>query len=85
MISHLYKTDSLLGLYDPIVYLSDFWVLMRDLILVDLESLERIKKVKAGETQVGDEKLTEKEVANLNYAGKLYLTWDNFSTTYLSY
>lgn len=85
MISHLYKTDSLLGLYDPVVYLSDFWVLMRDLILVDLESLERIKKVKAGETQVGDEKLTEKEVANLNYAGKLYLTWDNFSTTYLSY
>lgn len=85
MNSHLYKIDYLLGLYDPIVYLSDFWVLMRDLILVDLESLERIKKVRAGEIQKGDEKQTEKEVVNLNYAGKLHLSWDNFSSTYLTY
>ena len=49
-VGHLIRSNSgELGLYDPIVYLSDFWVLMRDLILVDEEHLERIKSVKKGE------------------------------------
>ena len=34
-VAHLFSFDHWLGLYDPIVYLSDFWVLMRDLILLD--------------------------------------------------
>ena len=34
-VAHLFSLDHWLGLYDPIVYLSDFWVLMRDLILLD--------------------------------------------------
>jgi len=60
MIQHLYKIDSTLGMYDPVIYLSDFWVLIRDLILLDDEGLERIKKVQAGEKQEADDELTEK-------------------------
>ena len=37
-------------MYDPILYLSDFWQLRRDMILADDENLERIQKVRDGET-----------------------------------
>ena len=48
-IKDLYKIDYFTGLYEPIVYLSDFWVLDRDLIPVNNESLDRIKRVRGGE------------------------------------
>ena len=37
LVAHLFKHTRFheLGMYEPIVYLSDFWVLMRDLVLVD--------------------------------------------------
>ena len=58
---------------------------MRDLILVDEENIERIKKVKAGERQEGTSEMTEKEIENLNYAGQVLLTWDNFNMRYVGY
>ena len=87
MLGHLIRTDQLreLGLYEPIVYLSDFWVLMRDLILVDEESLERIKRVKNGEKQEGTDEMTEKDIEKLNYEGKVLLTWDNYNMRYAGY
>ena len=72
-------------MYDPIVYLSDFWVLMRDLVLVDEENVDKIKRVQGGEKQEGDDDSTEKDIENLNYEGKLFMTWDNWSITYLTY
>ena len=60
-------------------------MLMRDLILVDEENIERIKKVKAGERQEGTTEMTEKEIENLNYAGQVLLTWDNFNMRYVGY
>lgn len=60
-------------------------MLMRDLILVDEENIERIKKVKAGERQEGTSEMTEKEIENLNYAGQVLLTWDNFNMRYVGY
>ena len=60
-------------------------MLMRDLILVDEENIERIKKVKAGEHQEGTTEMTEKEIENLNYAGQVLLTWDNFNMRYVGY
>lgn len=85
MLHSFYHVDPTLGMYEPIVYLSDFWVLMRDLIHLDEERVELIQKVKAGETQKGDENMTEKQVENLNYSGKLRLTWDNYSLTHITY
>lgn len=58
---------------------------MRDLILLDEERLERINKVKSGEKQTGDDNSSEKDIENLNYAGKLRLTWDNYHLTYATY
>ena len=29
--------------------------------------------------------MSEKQIENLNFNGKLRLTWDNYSTTYLIY
>ena len=49
MTANYYHFDEQLGMYDPIVYLSDFWVLNRDLVHVDQENIDRIKLVKAGE------------------------------------
>lgn len=45
MIASFYNVEQTLGMYEPIVYLSDFWVLMRDLILLDKERVELIAKV----------------------------------------
>ena len=85
LIAHLMRHDKVLGTYDPILYLSDFWVLMRDLVLVDIENLDRIRKVQAGEKQEGEESMDEKAIEKLNFDGKVKLTWDNYSTTYASY
>ena len=49
LVAHLSRFDGKIGVYNPIMYLSDFWHLMRDLVLIDEESIERIAKVKAGE------------------------------------
>ena len=49
LVAHLIRYDKSLGTFYPILYPSDFWVLMRDLVLVDKESVDRIRKVKAGE------------------------------------
>lgn len=86
-VYHLLKpgVDRYLGLYRPIVYLSDFWVLMRDLIIIDAESIERIKKVRSGEKQIGTEEMSDKEIENLNFNGKVLLTWDNFNMRYVGY
>ena len=84
-LSHLYRWDHSLGVYDPIVYLSDFWQLNRDLILLDETSIDRIASVRNGEKQEGDDTMSEKQIENLNFNGKLRLTWDNYSTTYLIY
>ena len=84
-VAHLFSADQMLGFYEPIVYLSDFWVLMRDLILLDPERLDRIKRVQAGEKQEGTAEMTEKDIENLNYAGKVLLTWDNFNMRYVGY
>jgi len=68
------------------MYMSDFWGLMRDLVLVDTENIDRIRKVRAGEKQEGDtDTMTEKEIEKLNFEGKVKLTWDNYSLTYASY
>ena len=80
-----FNTEQTLGFHAPIVYLSDFWVLMRDLVRVDKESIDRIRRVRDGEKQEGDDKMTEKDIEKLNFDGKLRLTWDNWSMTYLIY
>ena len=79
-----------LGLYDPIVYLSDFWYLRRDLILMDNSALDRIKKVKSGESIEDDPNikkadLTEFDLARLNFDGKIKITFDNYNMNYLAY
>lgn len=80
------RYDASLGVYEPIVYLSDFWVLMRDLVLVNPESIERIEKVRAGEKiDTDNTDLPEKEIEKRNWNGQLKLTWDNYSVTYASY
>ena len=58
---------------------------MRDLVRMDKESIDRIRRVKDGEKQEGDDKMTEKDIEKLNFDGKLRLTWDNWSMTYLIY
>ena len=85
MTRHLYHYDRTLGLIDPIIYLSDFWVLMRDLIILDTESMERIRKVRSGEPELGTDEMTDIEKENLNYQGKLFLSWDNYSSFWLIY
>ena len=72
-------------MHSPITYISDFWVLMRDLVRMDKESIDRIRRVRDGEKQEGDDKMTEKDIEKLNFDGKLRLTWDNWSMTYLIY
>ena len=57
-----YKIDYFTGLYEPILYLSDFWVINRDLIAVDDESLDRIKRVRDGEVQTESAKMKEDEM-----------------------
>lgn len=85
MVAHLFNYDATLGFYTPILYLSDFWVLMRDFVMMDQEGLDRIHKVQAGEKQEGDADMTEKEIEKLNFDGKVLLTWDNYSITYVTY
>ena len=85
MLWHYFHTENTLGLHAPIVYLSDFWVLMRDLVRMDKESIDRIRRVRDGEKQEGDDKMTEKDIEKLNFDGKLRLTWDNWSLTHLIY
>lgn len=85
MLGHYIRYEQQLGLHAPIVYLSDFWVLMRDLVRMDKESIDRIRRVRDGEKQEGDDKMTEKDIEKLNFDGKLRLTWDNWSMTYLIY
>jgi len=85
LVAHLMTADPILGLYFPIVYPSDFWVLMRDLFLLDQELIERIARVRKGETQTGEEGMDERAIKKLNYDGKVKLTWDNYSLTYASY
>ena len=58
---------------------------MRDLVRMDKESIDRIRRVRDGEKQEGDDKMTEKDIEKLNFDGKLRLTWDNWSMTYLIY
>ena len=58
---------------------------MRDLVLVDTESLDRIRKVREGVKQEGEESMDEKAIEKLNWDGKVKLTWDNYSLTYASY
>ena len=70
--------------------MSDFWVLDRDLIPLDEESFERIQKVRAGERQtehptISASELTEKDLENLNSAGVVRLTWDNYGLIYFAY
>ena len=72
-------------MYDPILYLSDFWQLRRDMILADDENLERIQKVRDGETFGDPENQSEAELKNLNWDGKIKLTWDNYSIVYFMY
>ena len=60
-------------------------MLMRDLVLVDTESLDRIRKVREGVKQEGEESMDEKAIEKLNWDGKVKLTWDNYSLTYASY
>lgn len=59
LVAHLSRFDGKIGIYNPIMYLSDFWHLMRDLVLIDEESISRISKVKAGEVQEGKEGMDE--------------------------
>ena len=61
-------------------------MLMRDLVLVNPESIERIEKVRAGEKiDTDNTDLPEKEIEKRNWNGQLKLTWDNYSVTYASY
>ena len=48
LVARQFIVDHHLGMYEPILYVSDFWHLQRDLILLDQESLERIQKVRDG-------------------------------------
>ena len=85
MLRQYFHVEPSLGLHAPIVYLSDFWVLMRDLVRVDKENIDRIRRVRDGEKQEGDDKMTEKEIEKLNFDGKLRLTWDNWTLNPLIY
>jgi hypothetical protein len=74
-----------MGLYDPIVYLSDFWHLRRDLIPVNEESLENLRKVRLGETTGDPETMDEFALKNANWDGLINLSWDNYDLSYFSY
>ena len=70
--------------------MSDFWVLERDLIPLNNDSLERMQKVRSGERltehpTISASDLTEKDLENLNSAGVVTLTWDNYSLMYFTY
>ena len=89
-IKHLYKIDYFTGMFEPIIYLSDFWVLNRDLISLDEDSLDRMTRVRNGEHQsesptINAADLTEKDIENLNNKGAVHLTWDNYSLHYFSF
>ena len=69
--------------------MSDFWVLNRDLIPLDDDSLARMTRVRDGEHQsesptISSADLTEKDIENLNNRGTVRLTWDNYSLHYFS-
>lgn len=91
LIYYSMSFDDKLGLYDPILYLSDFWYLRRDLILMDQTAVERIKSVKSGQTISSDPNvkndadLTEFDLARLNFDGKIKITFDNYYLNYLIY
>ena len=42
------RSDKMTGLYIPLTYLSDFWVLMKELIEVEPESDKRTVTIRAG-------------------------------------
>ena len=80
-----FSIDHVLGLYEPILYVSDFWHMQRDLIMLEEESIDRIHKVRAGEVQEGEEGAEEFQIKKLNFDGNVKFTFDNYYINYLSY
>lgn len=73
-IEKRYKIDYFTGLFEPLIYMSDFWQLERDLIPIDAESLDRMRRVRGGERQTESSTviaadMTEKDLENLNNSG----------------
>ena len=83
LVARWFRVDHMLGLFEPILYVSDFWHLKRDLILLDKEAIERIEKVRSGEEQEGKEGDEEWEKKKLNFDGNITFNFNNFYLSYL--
>ena len=42
LLQRKFVIDHVLGLFEPLLYVSDFWHMQRDLIILEKESIERI-------------------------------------------
>ena len=71
--------DKRIGLYDPIINMSGFWLTNEDLILLNRETISRMKKVKAGEKLELEPGITESQIKKLSFDGSLKLSWDSES------
>ena len=69
------EIDRQLGLFTPILYVSDFWHLLKDLTLLDQTNVE---KVIAGN-------LTIDEETSLAFDGNLTLTYHTMPVAHLIY
>jgi hypothetical protein len=85
LIQKHFAIDRVLGFFDPILYVSDFWHMQRDLVIVDDESVERMNKVRGGEEQEGEEGAEDFELRKLNFAGDVKFTFSNYNINYLGY
>ena len=54
-LSRYFKIDFNFGLYEPIQYISDFWCLMRDMILLDDPKMTRITQIQKEGVPAPDE------------------------------
>ena len=53
--------------------------------MLEQESIDRIKKVRAGEVQEGEDGAEEYQIRKLNFNGDVKFTFDNYYLNYLMY
>ena len=85
LLQRKFVIDHVLGLFEPLLYVSDFWHMQRDLIILEKESIERIQKVRGGEEQITDDGAEEFEKRKLNFDGNVKFTFDNYYINYYGY
>lgn len=78
-LARFFRIDFNFGLFEPIQYISDFWCLMRDMILLDEPKMNRIMQVQKEGISERDpaDKRDEFEIKRDNFGGTVRFTYSN--------